>query len=149
MTLEAPVLQRVRLEASKLGYRLFRNNRGLFYTIDGVKGLIAAVMRGDLNSARNIIKNYLRLVQAGLDANGSSDLIGFAPVVITPAMVGKTIAVFMCAEVKKPEWKSPTGKTEKEQENFIRFINSQGGIGFFINNSQDLKKRVDEYIERL
>lgn len=121
MTLEAPVLKRVMLEASKIGCRLFRNNRGLFYTMDG------------------------RKVRAGLEADGASDLIGFAPITITPEMVGKTVAVIMVAETKKSAWKKPSTETERQQEIFINFIKQNGGIGFFINDPEQLKKRVDEY----
>lgn len=125
MTLEAPILADVRLEASKIGCRLFRNNRGLFYTLNGDK------------------------TRAGLEADGASDLIGFAPVTITPDMVGKTLAVLLVAETKKSTWKKPSTDTERQQEKFINFINKSGGIGFFINDPQALKKSVDEGIKRL
>lgn len=121
MTLEAPILQQTRLEASRIGCRLFRNNRGLFYTMDG------------------------RKTRAGLEAEGASDLIGFAPVVITQDMVGKTVAVFLAAETKKSDWKKPRGEREEKQENFINFIKANGGIAFFINNAADLKKKIDGY----
>lgn len=121
MTLEAPILQQTRLEASRIGCRLFRNNRGLFFTMDG------------------------RKTRAGLEADGASDLVGFAPVVITPDMVGKTVAVMLCVETKKSSWKKPTTEHEREQENFINFINKSGGIAFFLNNPDNLKKKIDEY----
>lgn len=118
--LEAPILQCTRLEASKHGCRLFRNNRGLFYTKDG------------------------RRVKAGLDAEGSSDLIGFVPVTITPDMVGKQVAVFLAVETKREGWEKPKGETELRQANFINFVNNFGGIGFFLNDPDDLKKSIDE-----
>jgi len=121
MTLEDPILQQTRLEASRIGCRLFRNNRGLFFTMDG------------------------RKTRAGLEAEGASDLVGFAPVVITPDMVGKTVAVLLCVETKKSSWKKPTTEHEREQENFINFINKNGGIAFFLNNPENLKKKIDEY----
>jgi len=121
MTLEAPILQETRLAASRIGCRLFRNNRGFFYTMDG------------------------RKTRAGLEAEGASDLVGFAPVVITPEMVGRTVAVLLCVETKKSDWKKPTREHEKKQENFINFINMNGGIAFFLNNPADLKKKIDGY----
>lgn len=124
MALEAPVLKNVMLEASRLGFRLFRNNRGLFYTQDG------------------------RLVRAGLEAEGASDTIGFVPVVITPEMVGRTIAVFLAVETKKPGWMKPRTETERKQENFIRFVNGHGGIGMFLSDAADLKKGVDKAIKK-
>lgn len=125
MTLEAPILRDVLLKASDLGHRLFRNNRGLFYTMSGDK------------------------TRAGLETDGASDCIGFARVIVTPEMVGHTIAVILVAETKKSAWKKPTTETEKGQEKFINFINKMGGIGFFINNPEDLKNKIDEGIKRL
>ena len=123
--LEAPILQETRLEASRIGCRLFRNNRGFFYTMDG------------------------RKTRAGLEAVGASDLVGFTPITITPDMVGKTVAVLLCVETKKSTWKKPTTEHEREQEAFINFINGNGGIAFFLNNASDLKKRIDERITSL
>lgn len=122
MALEAPVLAKVRLEASRIGCRLFRNNRGLFYTQDG------------------------RMVRAGLEAAGASDTIGLFPVVITPEMVGRKLAVFMAVETKKPGWKKPAKKHEHEQADFIKFVCEQGGIGVFLTDAADLKKAVDRFM---
>lgn len=89
---------RFRIEATKLGARLFRNNVGLFKTADG------------------------RKIKTGL-CNGSSDLIGWTPVTITPSMVGQTVAIFLAVEVK-----SATGELEPDQKDFIRSVRSAGGI---------------------
>ena len=124
MKTEAPVVKNIMLEASRLGMRLFRNNRGLFRTLDGE-----------------------RKVRAGLEAAGASDLIGMTPVVITPEMVGQTVAVFTAVEVKKPSWKSPKTETEIQQQTFIDFVNSQGGIAHFLNNAEKLKQVVDYVVE--
>ena len=121
MKLEAPILQETRLEASRIGCRLFRNNRGFFFTMDG------------------------RKTRAGLEAEGASDLVGFAPITITQEMVGKTVAVLLCVETKKEGWKKPKDEHERKQENFINFINENGGIAFFLNNAADLKKKIDEH----
>ena len=119
MSDESVIVKQVMIEASRLGARLFRNNRGMFLTIDG-----------------------LRKVKAGLEAEGASDCIGFTPVTITADMVGQTIAVFTAAEVKKSTWKRPSTETEMKQQNFINFVNKNGGIGFFINCAENLKKEL-------
>ena len=68
---ESDIMRDVQLAASEMGGRLFRNNVGVFKTIDG------------------------RVIRGGL-APGSSDLIGF-----TPALLGDCIvAVFTAVEVK-------------------------------------------------
>ena len=116
---EAPVVKRVLLKASELGLRLFRNNRGLFYTLD-----------------------KKRKVRAGLEAEGSSDLIGIKTITITPEMVGKEIGVFLAVEVKKPSWKKVSTTTEENQQNFINQVIKRGGMGFFINNHEDLEEKI-------
>ena len=121
MRLEAPVLKDVLLEAGKWCCRLFRNNRGLFFTMGGEK------------------------VRAGLETDGASDLIGFAQIEITPDMVGRKVAVFLAVETKKEGWKGPSTDTEKKQESFINFVRHWGGIAFFTNNPDDIKKHIDEY----
>lgn len=121
---EAPVVKRVMMEASKLGLRLLRNNRGMFYTLD-----------------------KKRMVRAGLEAEGASDLIGITTVLITNEMVGTTIGVFTAVEVKEPEWKKPSGETEEQQENFINQVRKRGGIAFFINNHENLKNSIDSQIK--
>jgi hypothetical protein len=113
------------LEASKAGHRLWRNNRGVFYTESGNK------------------------TRAGLEAGGSSDLIGFTVVTVTPDMVGRDIAVLTVAEMKRPEWKKPSSKTEKQQEMFIDFVNKSGGIGFFCNNGKNIVELIKKGVDRL
>lgn len=125
MTVEAPVLKNTMLEASRLGHRLFRNNRGTFYTKDG------------------------RITTAGLIADGASDLIGPVQITITPEMVGKTIAVFAAVETKRTGWKGPKTKTENSQANFIDFINRIGGFAFFLDDEKNLKKSIDERISMM
>ena len=121
---EAPVVKRVMMKASQLGLRLLRNNRGMFRTMDGK-----------------------RTVRAGLEADGASDLIGVRTITVTPEMVGKKIGVLMVVEVKKPSWTKPTTETEKEQENFINQMVQRGAIGFFINNAEDLEKKVESFFK--
>lgn len=117
---EAPVVKRAMMEASKLGLRLLRNNRGQFYTMD-----------------------KKRIVRAGLEADGASDLIGITTITITPEMVGHKIGVFTAVEVKEPGWKKPSGEHEMEQQNFIDQIRARGGFAFFLNNHENLKKLLD------
>ncbi len=122
---EAPVVKRVMMRASKLKLRLFRNNRGLFKTLDGK-----------------------RKVRAGLEAEGASDLIGIKTITITPDMLWEQIGVFVAIEVKKPSWKKPSTDTEQQQQNFIDQVIKRGGIAFFINDHEDLEKKIDSFIKK-
>lgn len=114
---EATVLAKILLAASKLQNRLFRNNVGLFKTIDG------------------------RTVKTGLH-NGSSDLIGWTQVKITPDMVGKTVAIFTAIECKKEGFVFPKtpNETLKGQINFIEQIKKSGGYAGFARSEEEYEK---------
>lgn len=143
---EAPTVKRVMLAASKAGSRLFRNNRGQFYTIDGVQRLVAAVKNHDIPKMIESIKR-LRMVRAGIEAPGSSDLIGLQPVKITPEMVGLTLGVLLCAECKAEGWKAPKDEHEREQAHFIEKMNEFGAIAFFITDADTLSSKIQENIQ--
>ena len=61
-------------------------------------------------------------VQFGL-AKGSSDLIGFKTVKITPEMIGQEIAQFVSLEIK-----TERGKLSTMQQNWLQKVKSSGGI---------------------
>ena len=61
-------------------------------------------------------------VQFGL-AKGSSDLIGFKTVKITPEMIGKEIAQFVSIEIKTEH-----GKLTEVQQNWLQKVHDSGGI---------------------
>ena len=86
---EARVQDEARLLASKMGWRLFRNNCGALKDENG-----RVVRYGIANDSPAMNKRIK-----------SSDLIGIRPVVITPDMVGSTIGQFVAREVKKAGWK--------------------------------------------
>lgn len=100
-TEESNIVNKLRCEASERGDKLFRNNRGKFRTLDG-----------------------LRIVEAGLSAAGSSDLIGWTQVKITPDMVGDVVAIFTAIECKTAK-----GKIKSKQQDFIDLVNEVGGYG--------------------
>ena len=106
---EAYVQNKIRLAVGSGDVRLFRNNTGALLDMQG------------------------RLVKFGL-CKGSSDLIGFRSITITPDMVGQKIAVFSAIEVKDK------GKATVEQKNFINIINNAGGFAGVAKNVNDAKK---------
>jgi hypothetical protein len=63
---------------------------------------------------------------------GSSDLIGFQSVTITPEMVGQKVAVFTAFEIKTPK-----GKPTPAQTKFIEMVRSFGGIGAIVRSVGD------------
>lgn len=103
---ETALQNKIRLAVGKLkDTRIFRNNVGM---INGV--------------------------QFGLCV-GSSDLIGFKSVIITPEMVGKKIAIFTAIEVK-----TESGKVSERQTKFIDMVANFGGIGALVRSVDDAKK---------
>jgi hypothetical protein len=75
---------------------------------------------------------FARRVNYGL-AVGSSDLIGWKPVVITPDMVGKTIAQFVCVECKTKAY----GATTEEQDNWLDQVAQAGGDAYIARPEGD------------
>lgn len=64
---------------------------------------------------------------------GSSDLIGFQSVTVTPEMVGQKIAVFTAIEVKTQK-----GKVSPAQAKFVEMVRKFGGIGAIVRSVDDV-----------
>ena len=90
--------------------RLFRNNVGVAVYPDGSR------------------------VAYGL-CPGSSDLIGFQTILITPEMIGQSIARFLAIEVKGPNTRS-----RPEQRNFLRVVSEAGGTAILARSLDDVGK---------
>ena len=112
---EAYVQNKIRLAVGSGEVRLFRNNTGALLDMQG------------------------RLVKFGL-CKGSSDLIGFRSITITPDMVGQKIAIFSAIEVKDK------GKATVDQMNFINIVQKAGGYSGVAKNVNDAKKIL--YIDK-
>lgn len=120
MAKESDVTNPILKAASKLGARLFRQNTG--------RGWVGETVR---KTADAITLKDPRPLHAGLCV-GSSDVIGWTPVVITPEMVGARVAVFTALEVK-------TGRvpTTQEQRDFIAAVLNAGGIAGVVRSTEE------------
>lgn len=100
ITTEKDIERTLILHASQCGCTLFKNNVGKLCDDKG------------------------NIVSFGL-CKGSSDLIGWTPVTITPEMVGKKLAVFTAVEVKRNKF----GKyrATNDQKHFIAAVKNNGG----------------------
>lgn len=117
---ETTLMHRIMLALTNAGARVFRNNVGT-----GWAGS-AHVCRGrpetvTLNPG-DVLVRKARPLRAGLCV-GSSDIIGWRAVVVTPDMVGRSVAIFTAVEVK-----SQSGALTTEQQRFLGAVEQAGGI---------------------
>lgn len=105
----------IQIAASRAGARLFRNHVGIAWQ------MASGAPKGWKPPA------FMRPVKIGL-GTGSGDFVGWAPVTITPDMVGKTLAVFSSIEVKPADWKETPKWINGDQGNWVRVVQGCGGI---------------------
>jgi len=122
MTSESDIQQLIRIRASELGMRIWRNNVGAGRLENG------AFMRWGLANDSAQLNTVIK----------SADLIGIKPVLITADMVGQTIGQFVSLEVKHSTWKNRNTEREKAQIKWRDLILSLGGVAQIINNPEDL-----------
>lgn len=111
---ESKIQKRIALECSDKNTRLWQNDNGLCYQ--------GQVSRFNEKGGQSAVITRCKAIRYGL-GTGTSDLIGFKKIKITPEMVGKDIAIFVGIEVK-----TNTGRTSKSQDNFLKLIEQSGGI---------------------
>ena len=103
---EANIMNKIMLAMSKKGFLCWRNQVGIFKTMDGS-----------------------RTVNIGV--KGSSDLMAIKPTVITPDMVGQTVAVFVAVEVK-----TATGRQSEAQKKWQAAVEKLG-VEYILARSED------------
>lgn len=111
---ENQIQNRIRIACNTGSTRLWRNNIG-------------------------VAKIHGATVNFGIPGKGGSDLIGLHSMTIEPHHVGRTVAVFLAIECK-----SPTGKPTTEQQAFIAFVRSQGGIAGIARSEEDAKNLISD-----
>lgn len=109
MTPATRLTNEIRAATSKIGARLFNTHVGKFW---------AGFKVGTLANGDTVLRNA-RIVNVGV--KGQSDLNGWIPVVVTPEMVGKTVAIRVEIEVKTND------RPSTEQIAWIEAVNKNGG----------------------
>jgi hypothetical protein len=112
---EAAVQNLVRLEASRLGMRIWRNNVGACMSDEGQ--MVRYGLANDSKTVNAVIK--------------SSDLIGIKPVTVQPHHVGTVIGQFIAREVKHGSWVYRGSDHERAQKKFMELVVGLGGDACF------------------
>lgn len=110
-------MRALQIAASRRGSRLLRNNVGMLPDP----------------------KRPGCMVRYGLCV-GSSDLIGWTPLVVTPEMAGRKIAVFSAVEVK-----TVAGRATSDQRAFLAAVERDGGIAILARSESDLVGGMGEF----
>lgn len=119
---EADVQAAVRLEASRRGCRLWRNNVGVLKDERGVP--VRFGLANDSAAVNHSVK--------------SADLIGVRPVLIRPDHVGATIGQFVSRECKAPGWRFRGSDRELAQMKWAQIVTALGGDACFANGEGTL-----------
>lgn len=114
---EAAVQNAIRLEATRGGARLWRNNVG------ACKDERGRLIRYGLCNDSPQMNGHIK----------SADLIGIRPVLIADTMVGSTIGQFVAREVKAVKWKYRATEHEVAQLRFLELCTALGGDAAFAN----------------
>lgn len=118
---EGAVMDRVRIEATRRLWRLYRNNVGAVIDSRGVP--VRFGLANDSSAANAVVK--------------SADLIGWRSLTITPDMVGKTFAQFVSVECKG-EGARTDPKRLAAQQAWANLVNTGGGYAVIIDDAAAL-----------
>ena len=118
---ETRLLVETQVAFSQGGTRLFRNTVG--------SGWVGPHL--NMGDGTVLITRPTR-VHFGL-GTGTSDLVGWHSVTITPDMVGKKVAVFVGAEAK-----SSRGRATPEQRAFLNTLKAAGGLPGIFRSADDM-----------
>ena len=121
-TSEAAVTSRVRMEAAAKGYTLWRNNVGALLDQRGIP-----VRFGLANDSKQMNERIK-----------SADWIGWRKVVVTPDMVGQTLAVFASVEMKEAGWRYSGAGREAAQMTWAQLVAASGGVGVIVSEAGSL-----------
>lgn len=123
---ESDLMRSLRLSASRLGARLFRQNVGQAWVgkVERGNGRVIKLGPGDL-----VLRNA-RPFHAGHE--GMSDLGGWVPIEVTADMVGTTVAVYTQVEVKE------NARATQAQLAWIAAVENAGGFAGIAHNEKEL-----------
>lgn len=131
---ETNVVKDIILACSRGASRLFKLNTGVGWVgnFKRVKAMLVATSFRPLRAG---------LILANGDVlEGASDLNGWTSKVITPDMVGLTVAIYTVIEVKDLK-----GRTADLQKKFIKNVRSAGGIAGVAKTPEQAQAIIDAW----
>lgn len=135
---ESNIQRLIMMAMSQQNATIFRNNTGNAVAGSHYKRIDKSGQY--LLEAGDWVVKHGNRVQYGLCV-GSSDLIGWKPLVVTPEMVGHRIAQFLAAEIK-----TATGRATDEQMNFIQAVRKAGGTAGILRSVDDTTALLNQFI---
>lgn len=132
-------MRQIQMEASRHGYRLFRNNVGTGLVVRGKSASHReAIIKACQETADRMGGSAAR-INFGLGED-SADLIGWTPVKIREQDVGRVIAVFT-----GPEIKFGRGKQTEGQFAWMNTVKTAGGIALVLRSVDDVAKIAPQF----
>lgn len=133
---------RLKLSESKAGV-YFRVNVGKSWAANQVITINPESAYRFQLQAGDIVMRGARPFSTGLPV-GTSDIIGGSEVLVTPEMVGTKVLVMTAIEVK-----SKSGRASEKQLNFLKAIQSRGGIAGIARSGEEAVSMVKNWFNRL
>lgn len=144
MTAENPIQQRAWLRVARTSV-MFRLNTGKGWVSGkGQKG-VHRMKNGsvELEAPRPIALGFSLVNREPVV--GAHDLIGRTTVVITPAMVGKKVAVFTSLEAKR----SDGGRRSEDQVRWDEQTRAAGGISGFFSHEDEAEAIITDWLKNI
>ena len=135
---ESNVMKRILVKGSHLLATLFRNNVGVGWVGKPIRVSKSTMM---LVQPEDVLVKNARPLHAGL-CSGSSDIIGYMSVAVTPPMIGRKIAVFVALEVKE------NAKPTPEQINFIERARTAGAIAGIVHSPEEAEALINQTLQK-
>jgi hypothetical protein len=140
---ETPIVRKLIVFANGFRHiRLFRNNVGAGWVGEVVKWRDRFGQEHIHHPDGTVRILHGRRIKFGL-INGASDTVGAVSVLVTPAMVGKTIGVALCVEAKTEK-----GVAKRHQEIFLAQAIRMGCIAGIARNPEELNNLIASWLRR-
>jgi len=136
---ENPAQRECWIELGLAGGKVFRINTGRAWAGKGTRLRDGSVL---VNPAQLVCLGFADLKNEPVV--GVGDLAGWFPVVVTPEMVGHTIAVYINPEAKPLKG----GRVSKEQQKHIALVRRDGGIAGVVKCAADVRAMIAEWFGR-